>query len=237
MIKKTLLATALMAATSTAALAEISGNVAMSSDYVWRGVSQTDNQMAISGGLDYSHASGLYVGTWASNVSSDFFGGAVDPQIELDFYGGYGGEMGAISYDLGVIGYNYPGASEWNTLEVYAGGGYKFTDTVSGNAKYSYSSDFFDTGDSAWRLEAAVDVSLPMDFGLSMGIATNDGDAFSPSTLGIDSYMDYKVGLSKSVAGVDLGLTYTDTDLSESECFGGYNVCDSKIVFSVAKSL
>ncbi len=235
MMKKTLLATALMAATSTAALAEITGNVAMSSDYVWRGFSQTDNQMAISGGLDYSHASGLYAGTWASNVDSEFFNGGDghDPQIELDVYGGYGGEMGAISYDLGLIEYMYPGYDDANTLEFYVGGGYQFTDTVSGSAKYSYSSDFFGTDESAWRLEAAVDVSLPMDFGLSLGIATNDGDAFNPSDLGSD-YMDYKVGLSKSVVGLDLGLTYTDTDLSSSDCG---NICDGRVVFSVSKSL
>ena len=231
MMKKTMIATALMAATSTVAVAEISGNVALSSDYAWRGISQTDNQMAISGGLDYSHESGLYVGTWASNVSSEFFGGAVDPQIELDVYGGFGGELGSgISYDLGLIEYVYPG-------ELYVGGGYKFTDTVSGSAKYSYSPDFFDTSDSAWRLEASVDISLPMDFGLSLGVAKNDGDAFSPSTLGIKSYVDYSVGLSKSLAGLDLGLTYTDTDLSNSECFGGLNVCDSRVIFSVSKSL
>jgi uncharacterized protein (TIGR02001 family) len=85
MMKKTLIATALMAAISTTALADISGNVGMTSDYVFRGISQTDNQMAIQGGLDYEHPSGLYVGTWASNVSSDFFNGTGnDPQIELD---------------------------------------------------------------------------------------------------------------------------------------------------------
>jgi uncharacterized protein (TIGR02001 family) len=229
MMKKTLIASALLAA-STGALAEISGNVAMSTDYVWRGVSQTDNQMAISGGFDYSHESGLYIGTWASNVDSQFFGDGTDPQIELDVYGGYAGEMGAISYDLGLIEYIYPGADNNNTLELYIGGGYAFTDMVSGSAKYSYSDDFFDTNESAWRLEAGLDISLPMDFGLSLGVGKNDGDAFSPSGLGED-YVDYSVGLSKSLAGVDLGLTYTDTDIDNCD------ICDSRVVFSVSKSL
>lgn len=227
-MKKTLIASALLAMTSTAALAEITGNVAMSSDYVWRGISQTDNQFAISGGLDYSHESGLYVGTWASNVN---FGTAPDPQTELDVYGGYGGEMGAISYDLGLIGYIYPGAADINTTEVYVGGGYKFTDTVSGSAKFYYTNDYFGFGESAYRLEAGVDVSLPMDVSLSLGIGTNDGDAFDPAKTGNDNYTDYKVGLTKSVAGLDLGLTYTDTDISNC------NICDGRFVFSVAKSL
>jgi len=232
MMKKTLLATALLAATSTAALAEISGNVAMSSDYVWRGISQTDNQMAISGGFDYAHDSGLYIGTWASNIDSSAFSEEDDPQIELDVYGGYGGEMGAISYDVGLIQYRYPGADDINTLEWYLGGGYAFTDTVSGSAKYYYSSDFFDSGDSAWRLEAGVDVALPMDIGLSALVGKNDGDAF-----GDYDYVDYSVGVSKSLAGVDLSLTYTDTDLSDSDCYDGLNICDGRVVFSVAKSL
>jgi len=230
MMKKTLIATAVMAATSTAALADITGNVSMATDYVWRGISQTDNQMAISGGLDYSHESGIYVGTWASNIDASIGDNGHDPQVELDLYGGYRGEAGPISYDLGLIQYTYPGFTSINTVEVYAGGGYKISDMVSASAKYSYSSDWFDTGDSAWRLEAAVDVSLPMDFGLSAGLAKNDGDAF-----GNNDYMDYKVGLSKSLVGLDFGLTYTDTDLSTAEC--GSNICDSKVVFSVSKSL
>jgi len=231
MMKKTLIATALLAG-SSAAVADISGNVALSSDYAWRGVSQTDNQMAISGGFDYAHDSGLYVGTWASNVDSQFFGGGTDPQIELDVYGGYGGEMGAISYDLGLIDYIYPGQTHWDTIEIYAGGGYAFTDMVSGSAKLYYSDDFFDSGESAWRLEVGADISLPMDFGLSLLVGENDGDAYDAAGTG---YMDWSVGLSKSIAGVDLGLTYVDTDSDGETLFG--DLADSRVIFSVSKSL
>lgn len=231
MMKKTLIASALLAG-SSAAMAEISGNVALSSDYAWRGVSQTDNQMSISGGLDYSHDSGLYIGTWASNVDSQFFGGATDPQIELDVYGGYAGEAGPISYDLGLIEYMYPGADNWNTLELYAGGGYAFTDTVSGSAKFYYSDDFFDSGESAWRLEAGVDVSLPMDFTLSALYGHNDGDAYD---LAGTDYDDWSIGIGKSVAGVDLSLTYVDTSSDGETLFG--DLADSRVIFSVSKSL
>ena len=112
MIKKTLIASAVLAATSTAAMAEISGNVSMVSDYAFRGVSQTDNQMAIQGGFDYAHESGFYVGTWASNVDSNFLGGdGVDPQIELDLYAGYGMELAnGVGLDFGVLQYFYPGS-------------------------------------------------------------------------------------------------------------------------------
>lgn len=227
---KTLIATALLSATGIAS-AEISGNVSMASDYVWRGISQTDNQMSISGGLDYAHESGLYLGTWGSNVNF----GPGDPSMELDVYGGYAGEMGAIGYDLGVIGYLYPSSSDINTTEFYAGGSYSFTDTVSAGMKFSYTDDYFDTDQSAYRLEANLDIAMLKDFGLSMVVATNDGDAFDPAVTGLTDYMDYSIGLSKSMWDVDFGLTYTDTNLSEAEC--GSNICDGRVVFSVGKSL
>jgi len=109
MMKKTLIATAMLATTSVAQ-AEISANVAMASDYVFRGLSQTDNQMALQGGFDYEHDSGLYIGTWASNVSQDFFNedGSNDPQLEVDLYAGYSGEIGVIGYDVGYLRYQYP---------------------------------------------------------------------------------------------------------------------------------
>ena len=109
MIKKTLIAATMLASTSVAQ-AEISANVALATDYVFRGVSQTDNQFAIQGGFDWAHDSGFYLGTWASNVDSNFFGGATDPQIELDLYGGFANEFGnGFGYDLGYLRYQYPG--------------------------------------------------------------------------------------------------------------------------------
>ena len=227
---KTLLTTALLSVTGVAT-AEISGNVSMASDYVWRGISQTDNQLSISGGLDYNHESGFYLGTWGSNVNF----GPGDPSMELDVYGGFAGEMGAIGYDLGVIGYLYPSADEINTTEYYLGGSYGFTDSVSAGLMFSYTDDYFGTDESAYRVEGSLDIGLPEDFGLSLTVATNDGDAFDPNVTGLMDYMDYSVGLSKSMWNVDFGLTYTDTDLSEAEC--GSNICDSRIVFSVGKSL
>lgn len=224
---KTLVAGAVLAANG-AAHAEISGNVALASDYVWRGFSQTDNQMAISGGFDYAHESGFYLGTWGSNVDSEFFGGTTDPQMELDVYAGFAGEMGAFGYDIGVVRYFYPSASEWNTNEFYIGGSYAFTDAVSANAKYYYSDDFFDADESAWRIEGGMDIALPADFGLSLLVGQNDGDYFD----GGNDYVDYSVGLSKSMWDLDFGLTYTDSDAD-----GCGNICDDRVIFSVGKSL
>ncbi len=235
MFKKTLLATALLAG-SSAALAEISGNVTMATDYVFRGVSQTDNQFAIQGGLDYAHDSGFYLGTWASNVDSTFFNDEKDPQIELDLYGGYSGELAnGIGYDVGYIRYEYPGGSESDTNEIYLGGSYNnFSATIT----YSDELAFLGSEESAWYLSAGYEMELPQGFGLSASLGYSFGDAFdNVDSDGLDdTYLDWSLGISKTVAGVDLGLTYTDTDFSESsDC--DINICDSKFVFSVGKSL
>jgi len=246
MMKKTLIATAMLA-TTAAAQAEISGNVSMASDYVFRGASQTDNQMALQGGFDYAHDSGLYVGTWASNVDSDFFNGAGhDPQLEVDLYAGYSSEFGeGFGYDVGYLRYQYPGFDDANTNEYYVSGSYK---GFSLSANYSDELSFWASDQSAWYLKAAYETTLPWyEIGFSTHVGYSTGDAFDVSASDAasgdsgleDSYTDWSIGLSKSVFGVDLGLTYTDlTDIKfpdGSKCKSTW--CDSKFVFSISKSL
>jgi uncharacterized protein (TIGR02001 family) len=243
MMKKTLIATAMLATTAVAQ-AEISGNVSMASDYVFRGISQTDNQMALQGGFDYAHDSGLYVGTWASNVDSDFFNGAGhDPQLEVDLYGGYSNELAnGIGYDVGYLRYQYPGFDDANTNEFYVGGSYK---DFSLQVNYSDELKFLPSDQSAWYWKAGYDTTLPWyEIGLSAHIGYSTGDAFdvddSDRAKGdsgfYDTYTDWSLGLSKSVYGVDLGITYTDLDLSsKDDCNADF--CDSKFVFSISKSL
>lgn len=235
-MKKTLIATALLAA-STGVLADISGNVKLATDYRFRGISQTDNDPAIQGGFDYTNESGLYAGVWASNLN---FAG----NIEMDYYGGLTGEMSnGLGYNVGVIYYDYPSDNvtsvDLEFVEVYGG----LSGSVGGvnlSGKISYSPDYFAESDTGFYYEAAAGMSLPQDFGLSfhVGYQTYD-DAVAFGTAPEDSYMDWSVGVSKSVAGVDLGLTYVDTDLDGTDCFGGSveHICDSTVVFSVSKAL
>lgn len=120
---KTLRAVSLGAAvaaalTSGAASAEISANAGIYSNYIWRGVTQTQDQAAGQGGIDWSGGPGLYAGTWLSNV--DFGGG--DTGYEMDVYAGWAGEAGSFGYDLGVITYQYPITPGANFTEVYATG-------------------------------------------------------------------------------------------------------------------
>lgn len=145
-----------------------SANIGVASNYIWRGVSQTDDQAQVSGGLDYGHESGFYAGTWASNV--DF--GDDEANYELDLYGGYDFTLANEDVSLGVntIYYAYPdGESNIDFWEIGVSGGYKF---FSAGIQYTAWGDddnddaLFDDGDLYYY--ASLDFSLPQEFGLSI---------------------------------------------------------------------
>lgn len=101
-MRKTLLATALVAALPFAGTAHagdgpISANLTLTTDYVFRGISQSQGKPALQGGFDYAHASGLYIGTWGSNVGWVDDIAKTNNSVELDLYAGYAGEAGPLS--------------------------------------------------------------------------------------------------------------------------------------------
>src|SRR3954464_4926810 len=141
--------TLVAAQTPAAAPPPVTGNLTIASDYRFRGISQTYTGPAIQGGIDYPHASGLYLGNWNSNVSSVLFGGGSG--IEMDFYGGWKKSFGDFGLDVGTIYYYYPnaewnantgstaGAAKFDNWEVYIGGSWKWI-----SAKLNYAlSDYF----------------------------------------------------------------------------------------------
>jgi len=233
-LKKTALAAALATVTVTAAAAEspFSGNVAYTTDYTFRGISQTLEKPAIQGGFDYSHSSGLYAGTWASSVD---FGDST--QSEWDWYGGFAGELGAskLGYDVGVLSYNYTaGLDAYDFLEVYGKLSYDFG-AFALKGGVNYSNDYFNESGAATYIFANLDLPLGKDLGLSFAVghqSIDDEDAF-----GTPSYMDYKIAANYSLAGFGLSLAYVDTDLDKDECFGGSDLCDSRVVFTVSRSM
>lgn len=199
----------------------LSGNVSLTSDYVFRGISQTGGDMAIQGGLDYTHASGIYVGTWASNVGwIEDYQGYNSGNVEIDLYGGYRGSLGdmGVSYDVGAIRYMYPGerggSTDANTTEIYGSVGWKWF-----TAKYSYyiSEGVFGFGNADGSDYLDISASLPIgDTGLTLGAhwGTFSFDNNSPA-----DYNDWKISatydlgkLSNTTSGMTLGVAYTDTD-------------------------
>lgn len=238
-MKKTLttIAAATLMATSGMAMAEVelSGNVALTTDYVFRGITQTDNGPAIQGGFDAALSNGLYAGVWASNL--DF---GTDADIEIDYYAGFGGEFSdKLGYDVGVLFYTYPSsqaadAGDYDFTEVYGSLSYDFGPAAA-TLGLNYSSDYFGGSDNATYVYVDVEVPLANDF--TVGLHYGDQSIDDNAAFGTPDYNDWKLGVSKSLGGFDFALDYTDTSLSDSECFGGYDGCDDRFIFTISKSL
>ena len=117
------LATSLFAgATAAQAEMEVSANVALTTDYKFRGISQSDESPALQGGFDLGFDNGMYVGTWASSVDFDTNGDGFDGSLELDYYVGWGGDISdSVGVDVGILYYSYPGDNgpDGDYLEFY----------------------------------------------------------------------------------------------------------------------
>jgi uncharacterized protein (TIGR02001 family) len=247
-MKKIFLATAIAvcAAAPTAVLAQdqpsgaggphtFTANIGLFSEYIFRGVTQTGGEPAVQGGFDYSHTSGIYVGTWASNISwLQDFKVYEQSSVEWDFYGGIKRNIGDTDFffDVGTIYYWFPGnkIAGWsaNTWEIYAGAGWKW---LGVRASYSLR-DYFGARPNA--NQDATDGTIYWDFfanypvgetGLTLmahyGIldVKNDGSR----DLGTEvSYNDWRLGVSYLIPttflkGTEIGAFYTDTDVKDGQ--------------------
>ena len=200
------LATTLIAPT---AQAEISGNVAIQSDYVWRGISQNSEDPSIQGGFDYEHDSGFYAGVWGASVD---FGGS--ETTEGDLYFGFAGETeSGIGYDVGFIEYTYwggEGASDSNFTEYYIGASY-----AGFGLTYSIGDEFDDL----------IEASYSYDFEkFSLGVVYGDYDTYSYYSLGVSG------DLAETGLGWDLSFWGTN-DLD------GFDEADDRLVLTISKSL
>jgi uncharacterized protein (TIGR02001 family) len=202
----------------------ISANLGLVSDYRFRGISQTDRDPALQGGFDYTYnPASIYVGTWASNVDKDGYAGA---GLEWDVYAGWRPSFGDFTLDAGALYYIYPNSSpSQDTLEFKLGGSYDFGFVTPSLTGY-YSDDWFNTGD-AWRVEVGASVPLPADFALTAKFGWNEFDT-------LQDYEDWSIGLTYSIGGATLGLTYFDSS-GLSGCAGPFQ-CDGTVVGSVLVS-
>lgn len=219
---------------SGVASAELTGNAAVTNNYIWRGVTQTSDQAAGQGGIDWGHSSGLYAGTWLSNV--DFSG--VGDGYEMDVYAGFGGEAGGFGYDLGVITYQYPVSPQFNFTEVYIAGtfsvvtiGLNYTvDAASGNdaEKDPTATGLFEEGDM--YLYGSLDFPTQAgDISLFAGSYSfdKDGKDFSATggaTVGDVNFVHYGASLSKG----DFRFAVEKNDIdSQNAISGGDNSVDN----------
>lgn len=228
------------AAAPTAAEASphtLTGNLSFVTDYRFRGISQTYGLPAVQGGFDYAHASGVYLGTWASNVYSTAGNGVGTSYtngagLEWDLYGGYKFEVAKdLTLDVGALYYYYPGArwnnterSSFDNLELYVGATYQWF-----SVKYSQSlTDYF----------GAKTATLGGVCGIETNGTTSSGNCFgaAPGSSKGSSYLEmnanFEVG-DKLMLGLHAGratvqnyglLDYTDYKVSLSKEFKGFNV-------------
>ncbi len=224
------LAAFVLLATASAAHAEFpgsfTGTITATSDYNWRGVTQTSQDPALQGSVDYSMENGFYAGAWASNVD---FGDCCDEEVEIDLYTGFsGGET--VTWDVGFVYYWYPGADDLDFPEVYASVGYEWVE-----AKLSYSSDFANYSEQAWYLEGNAAYELPANFGLEAHIGYSTGDGIEEA-YGQDDYFDWAVGVTYALKNFGLSLKYVDG--SDLETLDGtpddVSSSEGVVIFSVS---
>lgn len=211
-------------------------NAAIASQYVFRGLAQTNGSPAIQGGADYAHASGLYAGTWASSISwfTDTNPGN-SATVEWDAYAGYRRSFDSgFTTDIGYLRYEYPGefpalpvgTVKPNTDEVYLGVGWKWA-----SLKYSYAvSDLFgvENSDGSFYLDLSVTIPFAEAWTLALhaGQQTFEGASTAAALSGTDndalySYEDYRASLSFAFSE---GWTATATLTSTTARDAGYTV-------------
>jgi uncharacterized protein (TIGR02001 family) len=182
----------------------LSWNLSVTSDYVFRGITQTNFDPALQGGLDYAFGdSGWYVGTWASNVD---FNDSDGPDIELDAYVGYGTSMSDDwSLDTHVVRYTYLGERsaygniDYNEFFVSTTYSDMLTFTLAYAPDYAnadFSSTYFSVG-GTWEV--------------GNGFNLNAGVGHSKFSDDVGSYTDWNLGVSRSFGPVEAALTYYDT--------------------------
>jgi uncharacterized protein (TIGR02001 family) len=247
------LSAAVLLALSGAAQADVTSTITLTSDYDYRGFSQTGESPAVQLSIDFASEGGFYAGIWGSNVdslgavvdASDLTdvqvseavgftdGGGDSASTEVDVYAGIKMSLGDVGLDLGAVYYTYAGASDLNFAEVYAKASFNVL-----SAGVYYSNDFGgkasgDSSDAAVYAYADVAVPVgPVSLLAHAGVSDGDGiEAALGGSLGPDesSYTDYAVGLSYSASGFTTSMKYVFVD--------GDNYSDDRILLSISAGL
>jgi len=232
----------------------VTANVGVFSQYVFRGLTQTDRHPAVQGGFDYAHASGLYAGTWLSNISwfTDTNAGN-SASLEWDLYGGFKKSWAqGVSTDVGYLRYEYPGSYpalplgtvKPNTDEAYAAIGWKWL-----SFKYSYAfSDLFGVEDSKGSQYLDFTVTAPLNDRFALAAhagrqrytgASTAARLAGTSNDALYTYDDYRVTLTYTLPhGWSTAATFTDSTARDAGyTVLGRNLGDNQFILSVTRSL
>lgn len=219
---------------------KIAGSATIASDYRFRGVSQSNKEMAIQAGVSVTHESGLYAGVWGSNLAGwGTFGGS---NTELDIYGGYAVELGGAKLDIGLTWYMYPGGADktdfaepyvkvsgtLGPVNVLAGVAYAPEQEALGRW-YLTGADavagvYNDPGDKEDNLYLWTDASIAVT-GTPITLKGHLGHSWGNPGLGPNGtsvaptgkYWDWLVGADAAVGPLTLGVAYVDTSISRAD--------------------
>lgn len=213
--------------------------LAVTSDYVFRGISQTDSDPALQGSAGFTYGI-FYAGVWASTVDWR----AEEPEYEADYYAGIKPTWGKFTFDLGVIYYDYPGTTgipNNEALELKAGVSLAVTDALTVGGTIYYSPDYNTKEYEVYEATAAY--ALPKFHIFSPTVSGTygfvDWDPAGALT-GFEDYSYWNAGLTLAVDKLAFDLRYWDTDLSSGDC-GSFNyadsICDGRFVATVTLAL
>ena len=189
----------------------LSGDIAVTNDYRFRGYTQTNFKPAAQVGIELSHDSGFYIGNWNSNV-----GWLSNTSIEMDVYAGWRKDIKGFELDLGVLQYFYPAAGEAvspNTTELYIGvskGPFGLTINYTPTNWFGY-----ENSKNAWYFDGSANFDLGSGWGIGLhvgyqilnNVPNEDGNI-------VNGFFDYKAGISKDISGwvLDLSVVGASTD-------------------------
>ena len=200
-LKLTLIGLALVFVSTFASAISVSGNAAIQTDYIWRGMTQNDGQNSVNVGLDVDFENGFYIGTWGAAVdvaqASTASGQTpANSTLELDYYGGYTFEMGGIGVNIGAIQVKYDGNNDMDFSENYIA----LSLPMNVGLHYSEGDELGDYAEISWGMDVGVG---------SLAIAYGDMDSSSP-TAAPDGGSHTTIGYSIPAGDLTVELSYSD---------------------------
>jgi uncharacterized protein (TIGR02001 family) len=224
----------------------VTGLAAVSSDYLFRGISQTRNNWAFQGTLDLEHESGVYVGAFLTNAK--FLASPWnDTRQELDLLAGYRFTLAGVKLDLGYVAYLYPGQDKapGGQLNEFQEVGIKASytlDPVKAQAAFFYSPNYFGRSGDGYYVEGGLDVAAPLGFTVigRLGYQWIERNLF----FGTPDYLWYAVGVQREIfAGITVAVGFYGTDISKRDCApvvdrasGGQRICGQRALFTVSRA-
>ena len=212
---------------------DVAFGVALTNDYVSRGITNSNSEPAIQGYIEPSveipNFGTAYINVWSSNVDyGEGFEGA-----EIDVAGGIRPQFGPVSLDVGYVHYFYtPEHVSPDYGEIFAKADYNYNDVVTFGGRVYFAPDFNQSGNTATWIAGGVRVPLPHDFSVYAGLGyqfIDDPDAFEQ--------LAWTAGISYSWKSVTIDVRYWGTDLSDEGCVvrsGFADGCDSSVVATLS---